>query len=361
MRKAADIMSEQRNELSALMAMEVGKNRLEALGDVEESADLHPLERERDREERRLPQADAVARLAGRVLRRAAAVRRVGRDQPVQLPDGARGRSLERRARRRQHRRVQAGAPGRVHRPEAVRDLHGGRRPEGRLPLPVGPRQRRRRRDREPPRRRRDHVHRLVRGRDGDLQGLREGLPEAGRSARWAARTRRSSRTRPTSTRRPTACCARRSGSAGRSARPARACTCTAACTTSSCACSKEKTEKIKVGDPLDRDVYLGPVIDEGAVATFEEAAAEAKKNGTVVTGGERLTEGEFAKGTFVQPTVVEVPLDSWIWKQGAVRAVRRGRRRRRPRRGDRAWPTTPSTASPPASTARTAPRSTRG
>jgi 1-pyrroline-5-carboxylate dehydrogenase len=28
MRKAADIMSEQRNELSALMAMEVGKNRL---------------------------------------------------------------------------------------------------------------------------------------------------------------------------------------------------------------------------------------------------------------------------------------------------------------------------------------------
>ncbi len=39
-RKAADLMSEQRNELSALMAMEVGKNRLEALGDVEESADL---------------------------------------------------------------------------------------------------------------------------------------------------------------------------------------------------------------------------------------------------------------------------------------------------------------------------------
>jgi 1-pyrroline-5-carboxylate dehydrogenase len=39
-RKAADLMSGRRNELSALMAMEVGKNRLEALGDVEESADL---------------------------------------------------------------------------------------------------------------------------------------------------------------------------------------------------------------------------------------------------------------------------------------------------------------------------------
>ncbi len=78
----------------------------------------------------------------------------------------------------------------------------------------------------------------------------------------------------------------------------------------------KEKTEKIKVGDPLERDVYLGPVIDEGAVATFEEAAAEAKKNGTIVTGGERLTEGSFAKGTFVQPTIVEAPPESWIWKK---------------------------------------------
>ncbi len=78
----------------------------------------------------------------------------------------------------------------------------------------------------------------------------------------------------------------------------------------------KDKTEKIKVGDPLDKDVYLGPVIDDAAVATFEEAAAEAKKNGRVITGGERLSEGDLAKGTFVQPTVAEVPLDSWIWKK---------------------------------------------
>jgi 1-pyrroline-5-carboxylate dehydrogenase len=78
----------------------------------------------------------------------------------------------------------------------------------------------------------------------------------------------------------------------------------------------KEKTEKVKVGNPLDRDVYLGPVIDESAVSTFEEASNEAKKNGAVITGGERLTDGAFGKGTFVEPTVVEVPLDSWIWKK---------------------------------------------
>src|SRR5947209_4656915 len=40
LRKAADLITERNFELAALMAMEVGKNRLEALGDVAESADL---------------------------------------------------------------------------------------------------------------------------------------------------------------------------------------------------------------------------------------------------------------------------------------------------------------------------------
>ena len=40
LRHAADLISERQMELGALMAMEVGKNRLEALGDVEETADL---------------------------------------------------------------------------------------------------------------------------------------------------------------------------------------------------------------------------------------------------------------------------------------------------------------------------------
>nr|MBA3489656.1 aldehyde dehydrogenase family protein [Longispora sp. (in: high G+C Gram-positive bacteria)] len=40
LRRSADLISERSNELAALMSIEVGKNRLEALGDVEESADL---------------------------------------------------------------------------------------------------------------------------------------------------------------------------------------------------------------------------------------------------------------------------------------------------------------------------------
>jgi 1-pyrroline-5-carboxylate dehydrogenase len=78
----------------------------------------------------------------------------------------------------------------------------------------------------------------------------------------------------------------------------------------------KEKVDKIRVGNPLERDVFMGPVINDRAVETFEEAAAEAQKNGQVVTGGERLDDGDLARGNFVAPTVVEVPPDSWIWKK---------------------------------------------
>jgi 1-pyrroline-5-carboxylate dehydrogenase len=78
----------------------------------------------------------------------------------------------------------------------------------------------------------------------------------------------------------------------------------------------KKKTEEIKVGDPLNKDVYLGPVINSSAVETYEEASAEAKKNGKVIAGGERIKDGDLARGNFVEPTVAEVPLDSWIWKK---------------------------------------------
>ena len=98
----------------------------------------------------------------------------------------------------------------------------------------------------------------------------------------------------------------------------------------------KTKTEKIAVGDPIGRDVFLGPIINEAAMETFEEASEEARKNGTIVTGGQRMTEGEFGKGLFVEPTVVEVPEDSWILEEGAVRAVRRGGPVRGARRRDR-------------------------
>lgn len=72
-----------------------------------------------------------------------------------------------------------------------------------------------------------------------------------------------------------------------------------------------EKTKTLKVGDPTTRDVFTGPVINARAVATFEAAAAEARRDGRILLGGQRLTEGECAHGHFVAPTIVDrLPLD---------------------------------------------------
>jgi len=69
-----------------------------------------------------------------------------------------------------------------------------------------------------------------------------------------------------------------------------------------------EKTEKLVVGDPLPRAAFTGPVIDERAVNRHQQAVAEARRDGTVFTGGERLTDGELGRGFFVEPTVVGLP-----------------------------------------------------
>jgi 1-pyrroline-5-carboxylate dehydrogenase len=66
-----------------------------------------------------------------------------------------------------------------------------------------------------------------------------------------------------------------------------------------------KRTKELVVGDPTDRDSYLGPVIDERAVRRYDEALASAA-GGTVRIGGKRLRGGIFDRGTYVAPTVVD-------------------------------------------------------
>lgn len=71
------------------------------------------------------------------------------------------------------------------------------------------------------------------------------------------------------------------------------------------------KTRSLRVGDPAQRDVFLGPLINSRAVATFEAAVSEARRDGRILTGGEVLRDGASAHGHFVAPTVVDrFPVD---------------------------------------------------
>ncbi|HEX2451988.1 MAG TPA: aldehyde dehydrogenase family protein [Gemmatimonadales bacterium] len=76
-----------------------------------------------------------------------------------------------------------------------------------------------------------------------------------------------------------------------------------------------EKTSAIRIGDPTERDVYLGPVINEKAVARFERAAQQARKEGKLLAGGDRLSSGSLAKGYFVAPTIVDLPKASSLFE----------------------------------------------
>ena len=76
------------------------------------------------------------------------------------------------------------------------------------------------------------------------------------------------------------------------------------------------QTEAIAIGDPLRRESWLGPVIDERSVARHQAAVAEARRDGRVLVGGERLTDGDLGRGTYVEPTVVgHLPADHRLFR----------------------------------------------
>ena len=77
-----------------------------------------------------------------------------------------------------------------------------------------------------------------------------------------------------------------------------------------------EKTKALKIGDPTQRDVFFGPVINPEAVGKFERAVAEARREGEVLFGGGRLKGDPFHRGHFVEPTIARLPLASALFAE---------------------------------------------
>jgi acyl-CoA reductase-like NAD-dependent aldehyde dehydrogenase len=68
-------------------------------------------------------------------------------------------------------------------------------------------------------------------------------------------------------------------------------------------------TEEIRVGDPTRRENWLGPVISARAVENYAGfAGGLAKDGGRVLTGGRRLADGALRQGCFVAPTLALAP-----------------------------------------------------
>lgn len=67
----------------------------------------------------------------------------------------------------------------------------------------------------------------------------------------------------------------------------------------------KGKAAAIRIGDPCERDVFMGPVISSAARQRLERAVAAARAAKAEVTGGRVLSGGLFDRGDYVEPTIV--------------------------------------------------------
>src|SRR5947199_779013 len=64
------------------------------------------------------------------------------------------------------------------------------------------------------------------------------------------------------------------------------------------------KSKSLKIGDPTSRDTFLGPLINAAAVNKYGRAVRLGKRQGRLVSGGGTLTEGDFSRGCFVEPAI---------------------------------------------------------
>ncbi len=70
-----------------------------------------------------------------------------------------------------------------------------------------------------------------------------------------------------------------------------------------------ERARSFKIGNPLQKEVYMGPLMSENAFRAYSNAVEKAKATGKVLYGGNRISTG--ADGYYVEPTIIEVRHDS--------------------------------------------------
>ncbi|ARM75274.1 aldehyde dehydrogenase family protein [Acidianus manzaensis] len=76
----------------------------------------------------------------------------------------------------------------------------------------------------------------------------------------------------------------------------------------------KEKIENTKIGDPRERNTFLGPVINKNAVEKYKNYLKQIQSEGGKILVGGKVIEEE--KSYLVEPTViVDLPYSSPLWK----------------------------------------------
>ncbi len=69
----------------------------------------------------------------------------------------------------------------------------------------------------------------------------------------------------------------------------------------------KKVYASVSIGDPLEPNTLVGPLIDEHAYAAMQRALANSRTAGAIITGGERTDGNTSPEAFYVRPALVEI------------------------------------------------------
>ena len=76
-------------------------------------------------------------------------------------------------------------------------------------------------------------------------------------------------------------------------------------------------TQKLSIGDPTDRKIFMGPVVNQKSYEDYQAFCKVLDRDGKIITGGKILKDGELAGGYFCEPTLaVDLPFEHKLWQQ---------------------------------------------
>ena len=67
-----------------------------------------------------------------------------------------------------------------------------------------------------------------------------------------------------------------------------------------------ERTKNLSIGNPLESDNFMGPLINSNAYKNYQKYSEVAFRDGNVVIGGSTKKDGDFKYGYYVEPTIVD-------------------------------------------------------
>jgi acyl-CoA reductase-like NAD-dependent aldehyde dehydrogenase len=78
-----------------------------------------------------------------------------------------------------------------------------------------------------------------------------------------------------------------------------------------------EQIAAVRIGDPARRENWLGPVATRSGYEDYARFARQLREGGArILTGGEQLRDGALGHGLFVRPTLAEAPQEHPLWQR---------------------------------------------